>query len=266
MPIQLVEAGEIELACEEAGDGDAVILIAGGFMDMDQWAHQFDALAATHRVIRFDQRGVGKSSMPVAGYSIDQFALDTATLIEKLDAAPAVLFGSSLGGLVAIEIALNRPELVRGLILAATPAGIKGEPIPSETQMTMLRGVALPLEQAAAALQDVLFGSDYHDEHPELLESVIEKRRDYPSPPLALMGPLQSALIYDPLEKLAALECPALILLGEDDRIVPVGNAAILGDAIPNSTVVTVPDAGHALVIEAAEPVNAAVADFLATL
>ena len=266
MAIELVQTDEVTLAMEQPGEGDPLLLVAGGFMDMDQWLYQFAALADGRRVIRFDQRGTGQSSMTVGGYSIQQFALDTIALIEQLGAAPCVLFGSSVGGLVGIEVAITRPELLSGLIVASTPAGVKGEPTPPETQMAMLRGAALPMEQAAAALQDILFATDFHDEHPDMLDEAVEKRREYPAPPLALMGPLQSTLIYDPLEALAGFDKPVLILQGESDRIVPLGNAAILEAALSTAKVVTFPEMGHALVIEASVGVNAAVNEFLAAL
>ena len=266
MAIELVEAGEVTLAVEQTGEGEPLLLVAGGFMDMDQWSYQFEALADGRRVIRFDQRGTGQSSMPDAGYSIQQFGLDTAALIEALELGPCVLFGSSVGGLVGIEVATTRPELLKALIVASTPAGVKGEPTPPETTMDMFRGAALPMEQATAALQDILFATDFHDEHPDMLDEAIEKRREYPSPPLALMGPLQSTLIYDPLEALAGFEAPTLILQGEADRIVPAGNAAILENALPNANAITFPDMGHALVIEASEAVNLVVKEFLSEL
>ncbi len=271
MAIALAEAGEVTLAYEETGpagspSGDALILIAGGFMDMDQWHLQTGALSANRRVIAFDQRGNGQSSMPPGGYTVQQFAADTIALIETLNAAPCILFGNSIGGLVALEIAMTKPELLHGLICAACPVGLKGEPMPPETQMTMLRGAALPMDQATAALMDILFETDYPDAHPELLDAAVEKRRTYPSPPLSLMGPLQSALAYDALDQLKELSLPTLILHGDKDRIVPVGNAGILGDTIPTATVTTVPGVGHALVVEAADPVNEAVTAFLAAL
>ncbi len=263
MAIELVETDEVTLAVEQTGEGVPLLLVAGGFMDMDQWLYQFEALAEGRRVIRFDQRGTGQSSMTVDGYTIQQFALDTIALIEQLGAAPCVLFGSSVGGLVGIEIAITRPELISKLIVAGTPAGVRGEATPIETQMAMLRGAALPMEQAAAALQDILFATDFHDEHPAMLDEAVEKRRQYPPPPLALMGPLQSTLTYDPLEALTGFNKPVLILQGGSDRIVPPGNAAILEAALSNAKTVNFPGMGHALVIEANEAVNATVHDFL---
>lgn len=261
-----VSAGEITLAVEERGAGDPILLVAGGFMDMDQWDAQMAAFSDGHRVIRYDPRGVGQSTMTPGGYTIEQFAADAAALIAALAIAPCVVWGNSVGALAAIELALTAPRKVRALVLAAATAGVKGVPTAPETQQAFFRGAALPMEQAAAALQDILFSTDYHDQHPELLETAIAKRREYPPPTLATMGPLQAALTYDPLERLGALRMPTLIVHGEEDRVAPADNARILGEAIPESTVVLVPRAGHAVVVEGAAAVNAAVGEFLAGL
>ena len=101
---ELVRAGEVELSVEQRGDGEAVVLVAGGFMDMEQWEAQMDALGGPYRVIRFDHRGVGESEKPTEGYGIEQLAADTAALITALDAGPCVLWGNSLGGLVALSV------------------------------------------------------------------------------------------------------------------------------------------------------------------
>lgn len=261
-----VSIGEISLACEEQGQGNAVLLIAGGFMDMDQWDAQVAALSQDRRVIRYAQRGVGESDKPTTGYSIADFTRDAAALIDALDAAPVVAFGASLGGLVALELALTQPAKVCALILAATSAGVRGVPMPAATQQEMFRGAALPLEQAAAALQGVVFHTDYPQRHPEILTRAIAKRRDHPAPIIATLGPIQSAMAYDAFERLPQIRVPTLVLHGEEDRIVPVGNAALLAERIPGARRVTIPNAGHGLTGESAEAVSAAVRDFLAAI
>ncbi len=266
MTKELVQAGAVELSVEQRGDGDAVVLVAGGFMDMDQWEAQMDALGGPYRVIRFDHRGVGESEKPTEGYSIEQLAADTAALITALDAGPCVLWGNSLGGLVALEVALRFPETVRALVLSASSAGAKGEPTPQATQNAMFAGAALPVEQVAEALMHVLFATSYPSEHPEAVQRAVRKRQQHPGPMIASMGPLQSAMKYEPLGRLGEVTAPALILHGEEDRLIPVANARLLGEALPNAEVVIVERAGHALVVEASATVNAAVEGFISGL
>lgn len=275
-PARRIAAGAVQLAYEEQGSGDAVVLISGGPMDMDQWDGLIRSLSAglsagpsapgagARRVIRFDQRGVGASDGPPEGYTIEQMAADTLALVAALVAAPCVLVGNSLGGSIALEAALQAPESVRGLVLAATSAGPAGPAMPAQTQTTMFRGSALPVAEAAAVLQEVIFASDYPRQHPESLERAIAKRAASTAPLIATLGPLQSAAAYNPLPRLESLRMPVLILHGEADRMVPVGNATLLGEHIAGSRVVTVPGAGHGLVLEAAEAVNAALEEFLA--
>lgn len=262
----LVQAGEVRLACEERGSGDAILLVAGGAMDMDQWAAQMQAFAPDHRVICFDQRGVGASDGPPQGYTIEQMAADTLALVATLEAAPAVLFGASLGGSVALEAALQSPDSVRALVLAATSAGPTGPQMTQETQSAMFRASSLPLQEAAETAQEFVFAGDYAHRHPEVLQRAIAKRESGTGPLIATLGPLQSLAAYHPLPRLATLAVPTLILHGAEDRMVPPGNADLLAAQIPNARLVLVPAAGHGLVMESAETVNTAVRAFLATL
>jgi pimeloyl-ACP methyl ester carboxylesterase len=265
-PAALVTAGDVRLACEERGAGDAVLLVAGGAMDMDQWDAQVAALAPRRRVIRFDQRGVGASDGPPGGYTIEQMADDTIALIDALRAEPCVLFGNSLGGSIAIAAALRAPAVVRALIVAATSAGPAGPPMPPETQTEMFRASALPVVEAAAAAQEIVFAGDYPRRHPEVLERAIAKREASTAPLIATLGPLQSVAAYDPLPGLKSLRLPTLILHGARDRMVPAGNATLLAEHIAGAELRLLPDAGHGLVMESAGPVNAAVLAFLDSL
>lgn len=253
---------DLSLDVAQQGDGPLVLLIAGGFMDMDQWAPVADALPDAYRVVRYDQRGIGESDQPTEGYTVDQFAEDAINLIRALDAGPAVLVGNSLGGTVAMAVAFTAPELVRGLVICSASAGPSAPPTPPETMQYMMRGAQLPVPQAAAAMMDILFATDFIDEHPDMLDAAVEKRSKG-APMIATLGPLQSALIFDPIERLKALEAPTLIMHGEEDVLVLPEHAQLLADAA-NADVQLVANAGHALIVEQSPAVVEAIAAFLA--
>ena len=255
-----------DLALDTAaqGDGPLVLLIAGGFMDMDQWALVADQLPEGYRIVRYDQRGIGASDAPTDGYTVEQFAVDAVNLIKTLDAGPAVLVGNSLGGTVALAAAFAAPELVRGIVTCATAAGPSGPPTPPETMQYMMRGATLPVPQAAAAMMDILFATDFIDEHPDLLDEAVEKRSQG-APMIATLGPLQSALVFDPLERLQTLAVPLHILHGEEDVLVLPDHAAMLAEAA-GAEATLIENAGHALVVEQAEATAAAITSFLQTL
>ena len=254
---------DLSLEVVEQGDGPLVLLIAGGFMDMDQWAPVADSLPDTFRVVRYDQRGIGESDQPTEGYTVDQFAEDAINLIRTLGAGPAVLVGNSLGGTVAMAVAFAAPELVRGLVVCAASAGPSGPPTPPETMQYMMRGAQLPVPQAAAAMMDILFATDFIDEHPQMLDAAVEKRSKG-APMIATLGPLQSALIFDPIGRLKSLDAPTLIMHGEEDVLVLPEHAQLLVEAA-NAEVQVVANAGHALIVEQSDAVAEAIAHFLNT-
>ena len=257
-------ADDLSLDVLDQGEGKLVVLIAGGLMDMDQWTPVADALSESRRVVRYDQRGIGASDQPTEGYNIDQFAADAVNLIRTLDVGPAVLVGNSLGGSVAMAAAFLAPELVRGIITCATSAGPSGPPTPPETMQHMMRGAQLPVPQAAAAMMDILFATDFIDEHPEMLDRAVEKRSQG-APMLATLGPLQSLLIFDPIERLKSLNIPMLVLHGAEDVVALPDHAERLAEAAGIEPTL-IPNAGHALVVEQSTAVVEALQAFLNSL
>ena len=259
---------DLALDTAEQGNGPLILMIAGGFMDMDQWALVADALSEqtsdSYRIVRYDQRGIGESDQPTEGYTVDQFAEDAINLIRTLDAGPAVLIGNSLGGTVALAVAFAVPELVRGIVTCSTSAGPTGPPTPPETMQYMMRGASLPVPQAAAAMMDILFATDFIDEHPDMLDNAVEKRSKG-APMIATLGPLQSALIFDPIEQLKSVNVPMLILHGEEDILVLPDHAQLLADAA-SAELQLIPNAGHALVVEQSQAVAEAIQSFLSNL
>ena len=257
-------APDLSLDIADQGDGPLVVLIAGGMMDMDQWGPVADALSDSYRVVRYDQRGIGESDAPTEGYTVDQFAEDAVNLIRALDSGPAVLVGNSLGGTVAMGAAFLAPEVVRGIVTCAASAGPAGPPTPPETMQYMMRGAQLPVPQAAAAMMDILFVTDFIDEHPDTLDAAVEKRSKG-APMIATLGPLQSVLIFDPIERLKSLEAPMLVLHGAEDVLVLPEHAQLLADAA-GAEAKLIADAGHALVVEQSDAVAQALVAFLAQL
>ena len=249
----------------EQGDGPLVILIAGGMMDMDQWALVAEPLSETYRVIRYDQRGIGESDQPTEGYTVDQFAEDAVNLIRTLDSGPAVLIGNSLGGTVAMAVAFAAPELVRGIVTCATSAGPSGPPTPPESMQHMMRGAQLPVPQAAAAMMDILFATDFIDEHPDMLDEAVEKRSKG-APMIATLGP---APVRPDLRPDRA---------AQDARHPHARPARRRGPARPPRARPTprrrrrsrsrscIPDAGHALVVEQSQAVAEALSAFLGSI
>ncbi len=107
---------------EQSGTGDPVLLIMGHAYGADMWHRTAPDLAASYRVIRFDNRGVGRSSDPPGPYPVRLMADDALAVLDMAGAASAHVYGVSLGGAIALQLALDHPGRVRSLILGCTAA------------------------------------------------------------------------------------------------------------------------------------------------
>ncbi|KOG89392.1 alpha/beta hydrolase, partial [Streptomyces varsoviensis] len=118
----LISVNGIRINYEDHGSGEPVVMIMGTGGGGRAWRlHQVPALtAAGYRVITFDNRGIPPTDACPGGFTIDDMVADTAGLIEALGLGPARVVGTSLGGYIAQELALARPELVRQAVLMAT--------------------------------------------------------------------------------------------------------------------------------------------------
>jgi len=121
-----VSVGQARLFYEASGDGDPVVLIHAGVADSRQWNNEFDFLSSTHRAIRYDMRGYGRSEPVDEEYS---HLADLLAILNSLNIlGPAVLIGCSMGGQLAIDLALEHPSRVRALILAgSSPSGFDAD-------------------------------------------------------------------------------------------------------------------------------------------
>ena len=124
----------IELHVEERGEGFPLLLIQG--LGWSKWGSraQWDDYAERRRVLAFDNRGTGLSAKPEGTYTVEELADDAASVLDARGIASADVYGHSLGGFIALTLALRRPELVRSLVLVGTgPGGPEHEPLPRET-------------------------------------------------------------------------------------------------------------------------------------
>ena len=111
---------------DQSGTGDPILLIMGHAYGADMWHRTAPELAASYRVIRFDNRGAGRSSDPPGPYSVPLMAEDALAVLDAASAASAHVYGVSLGGAVALQLALDHPGRVRSLTLGCTAASAEG--------------------------------------------------------------------------------------------------------------------------------------------
>lgn len=247
---------------QERGSGDPVLLIPGLGYASWSFTRQVKELSAVGRVLAMDNRGAGRSGMPPGPYSIRQLADDAHAVLTQRNALPAHVVGTSMGGYVALTLALRHPEAVRSLTLIATASGGPGaHGVPDETLQAWTNAASLSAAGYARATMPLSFAPGWADAHPEEFESLLAKRLTAPTPAEAWRAQFAACATYlidgAPSGPVIA---PTTIVHGTQDRVVPYANAAHLARRIPHATVITLQDAGHLCWIEQPDVVNKIIA------
>jgi pimeloyl-ACP methyl ester carboxylesterase len=250
-PTQTIRAGGVQFAYRQLGPsgGVPVVFLTHLTAVLDNWDPRVvDGIAARHRVITFDNRGVGASggSTPT---TIEEMARDAVAFIRALGFDQVDLFGFSLGGMIAQVIAQQEPRLVRKMILAGTgPAG--GEGIDKVTRVTYL-DVARGLLTRRDPKEFLFFTRTPNGRRAakEFLARLEERTndRDKPISVRSLRAQLKAIHRWGQQKPtdLANIHQPVLVMNGESDRMVPTENTVDLDRRLPNSQLVVYPDAGH---------------------
>jgi pimeloyl-ACP methyl ester carboxylesterase len=238
---------EVELHYESTGAGSApVLLVMGLGMNATGWWRTIPVLAERFRVLSFDNRGVGRSSRPPGPYTTAGMADDAVAVLDAAGEASAHVYGISLGGMIAQEIALRHPERVRSLVLGATtPGGERAVPADPPTLAFFQRRAEMPAEEAVWASAPYNYSARTRREHGDRIAEDIARRLRFPVEPDPYRAQLAAALGHDALSRLGEVRAPALIVHGEEDRMVHPENARLLAEAIPGADLRTWPEAGH---------------------
>jgi 3-oxoadipate enol-lactonase len=254
----------IELHYDRAGDtGPLVVLTHGLGGRLEFFDPHVEALAARHRVVRWDLRGAGRSAKPAGPYDPALFARDLALLLDALGERAAYVVGHSGGGVVAQRFALDFPERARGLVLASTSSevGAKATAAWNRLADTIERNGFGP---AGRDPDPRGFGPAFAAAHPEIVRRLAEETRE--NDPAAYAASARAFGSYNWTDELGHLRAPTLILQGLADRMTPPGGSVILARRIPRSRLVMVPDAGHNLPIEMPALFTTAIVAFVAGL
>jgi 3-oxoadipate enol-lactonase len=242
--------GDIELHYEERGEGPALLLIPGIPAIADDWASLAEPLAASRRVIAYDNRGSGRSTVTLGPYSTRQLAADAVALLDHLGVERADVFGISMGGMIAQELALGWPERVDRLVLGCTHAGIAhAARQPRESG----RAFALETDDWALRMRALAPFAFTANVDPELLRRFIEKKSGDVQDRAGYRAQIDAVLAHDTFDRLPALERPTLVITGDDDRVIPAASSDVLHGRIPGSELHVVRCAGHLFFIEAPE-------------
>jgi 3-oxoadipate enol-lactonase len=255
------------LAYDDEGPGPVVVLIHGFPLDRTMWSSQLTTLGSRYRVIAPDLRGHGETPAPEGIYPIDEMADDVVELLDALKITePIVLGGLSMGGYVALSIAVRYPKRIRGLILMNTRAGAD-TPETARVREDLAREVEASgsAEPVVGTMLPKLFGAATRANRAEVIARVGERMKGASARGVA--GALRGmASRPDRTADLARIGVPALVLAGADDQLIPIDESRRMAEALPNAQLAVVPDAGHLAPLENPEASNEALLRFLDSL
>jgi pimeloyl-ACP methyl ester carboxylesterase len=230
---------------EQRGGGTPALLLGGLSDASDVWGYQFEGvLAAGHRLIAPDNRGVGRTPIPQDGITIAAMADDAAAVLRALAGSPAHVMGFSMGGTIAQELALRHPELVRSLVLVNTFSSCdlpRGRML--ETWMALAEHA--PPEVFFDTLLRWVYSDAAHDDG--RVAAWKAEALEHPHPPTAeaLLAQMRACLEHDTTHRLGRITAPTLVVAGEADPIFPPDVMRALARAIPQAEIAWMPGLAH---------------------
>jgi pimeloyl-ACP methyl ester carboxylesterase len=257
----------------DMGSGPPIVFIHGLAGSWQNWLEQLPVFAVDRRVIALDLPGFGRSPMPRETISIAGYARLVASLLQALEVQDAVVVGNSMGGFIAAEIAITYPTLTSRLVLVSA-AGITTEHLSSSRVLPTLRAARRGLFATAgwlAAQSDFVARRSrlrratlsVVTAHPERLPAPLVSEQIRGSGTPGFMDALDAMAHYAIRKRLPEIGCPTLIIWGEVDRLVPLRDADVFLELIPDARKIVYADTGHVSMLERPERFNADLEAFL---
>jgi 3-oxoadipate enol-lactonase len=263
-------SGALRVHYESTGRGPAVLLVLGQGQPVETGWRTIERLSASFRVIAFDNRDIGRSDRSPWPYLVAQMARDAVAVLDAVEEPRAHVYGFSLGGMVAQELAIGHPHRVGALVLGATTAGgPTALPQDPEALTFFARAGAMGREEAEWAAVPYSYGERTRRLHGDRIAEDIARRL---SPERGILEPLANTFTYVhqiaaaathiSITRLARITAPTLVVHGGQDRVESPENARILARAIPGAELRIWPEAGHLYVTDEPEA-DAEIAAFL---
>jgi pimeloyl-ACP methyl ester carboxylesterase len=250
----------MKIAWESRGSGPPVLLVQGLGYGRWGWDPVVPGLAERFSVLTFDNRGIGESDKPPGPYSAREMAADALQVMDEAGLERAHVVGSSLGGMIAQEVAALAPARVDRLVLCSTtPGGPDAVPMPEVTVRLLADAPTLDPQEALRRFVANALG---RAAPVGLVEEISALRLTNPPDPAGWQAQAAAGTTFPGVD--GAITAPTLIVHGTDDNVVDHRNAELLAARIPNARVELVPGGGHLFFWEQPDTFVRIVSEFLA--
>ena len=263
-PTRFARNGPVAVAYDLHGRGSPLILIQGVGVGRWGWEPVAARLARRFQVITIDNRGIGASDTPPGHYSTGMMADDVLAVLDHADIQQASLVGTSLGGMIAQELALAHPERVDKLVLVATiPGGPRSRPMPLPTTYLFAWAPFMTSQAKLHQFVHATLGPKTLRRRPKVARRLAARKLAHPQSERAWRAQAEAGMLFNPLGRQRRITQPTLVVQGTADQVVAPDNAEVLAGLLPDARLQRFDGAGHLLYWEQPKRFVRIVTDFL---
>ena len=270
------EINGVKICYEIKGEGYPIVLVHGFGSKKETWRGQVDTLSKKFKVIRFDNRGAGKSDRPIMTYTMEVFADDIRGLMDHLNIEKAHIIGSSLGGMIVQNFVIKYPEYTNKVVLINTNYGTPDEQGPNVYKKFRLDYLVKLKEDPEKTFWDGARVS-YHISFRKQMEANPKKKfyglwsaeeliKDSiidPPTPADIEAQANALITHRTYERLGEIKNETLLITSSHDRVCPKSVMVEMHEIIPNSILKVINKAGHSSPLSRAPEVNQTIMSFL---
>ncbi len=255
---------ESSLYFQETGSGKPLILIAGLASDSQSWLPVIDGLSKHNRLIIFDNRGIGRSPLDNKGITVQKMTDDCVELMEYLNLPSASILGHSMGGMIAMDLAIRYPDKVDKLILEATSPCISMRNKELFNDWVTYLKSGMEKELWFRNMYYWIFSPAFFKDE-EMLNQAVQMAVDYPYPQSAksFENQVNAVSVFNYISEISKIQSPTLVMFGQEDLLFSELETAVLFKDLSNSNTIIIPKAAHSIHIDNPEGFTKAVVDFL---
>lgn len=254
-----IQVNDINLYYEIFGVGEPLLLIHGLGSSSRDWEMQVDVFAQNYQVITMDVRGHGKSGKPPGPYSVPLFTEDTVKLLRAIKVCPAHILGISLGGMIALQLGISHPEVVKSMIIVnSTPELI---PRTLKDWLGIWQRLLIVRFLGMRKMGEVLGNQFFPNQDQEELRAIFVERWAENDKP-AYLEAMKAVIGWSVTNRLGEIRCPTLVI-GADGDYFPTAEKEVYVKRIPGAKLVVIENSKHALPAEKPGEFNRTVKAFL---